>query len=43
VRGNGEFHTVVVDGPGFSKPIDVTIGEMVEREGFAFTDVIPKY
>jgi uncharacterized protein (TIGR00290 family) len=38
---NGEFHTVVVDGPGFSQPIEVTVGETVEREGFLFTDVIP--
>lgn len=38
---NGEFHTVVLDGPDFSKPIDVTIGETVQRDGFAFTDLIP--
>jgi uncharacterized protein (TIGR00290 family) len=38
---NGEFHTVVVDGPGFSAPIPVTVGETVERDGFAFADVIP--
>lgn len=39
---NGEFHTVVVDGPGFSRPIDVEVGATVERDGFVFTDVIPK-
>jgi uncharacterized protein (TIGR00290 family) len=38
---NGEFHTVVVDGPGFSEAIVVTVGETVERDGFLFTDVIP--
>jgi uncharacterized protein (TIGR00290 family) len=38
---NGEFHTVVVDGPGFSEPIQVDRGETVEREGFVFVDVIP--
>jgi uncharacterized protein (TIGR00290 family) len=38
---NGEFHTVVVDGPDFSAPIPVTVGETVERDGFAFADVIP--
>ncbi len=38
---NGEFHTVVVDGPGFSAGIPVTIGETVQREGFLFTDVVP--
>lgn len=38
---NGEFHTVVVDGPDFSAPIAVTIGATVERDGFLFTDVLP--
>jgi uncharacterized protein (TIGR00290 family) len=38
---NGEFHTFVVDGPGFSQPLDVTVGEIVERDGFVFADVIP--
>jgi uncharacterized protein (TIGR00290 family) len=38
---NGEFHTVVVDGPGFSNPIEVLVGETVARDGFVFTDVIP--
>jgi uncharacterized protein (TIGR00290 family) len=38
---NGEFHTVVVDGPGFDAPLPVAIGETVERDGFLFTDVIP--
>jgi diphthamide synthase (EF-2-diphthine--ammonia ligase) len=38
---NGEFHTFVTDGPGFAQPLDVTIGETVERDGFVFTDVRP--
>lgn len=39
---NGEFHTVVTEGPMFSAPIGVSIGETVERDGFVFTDVIPR-
>lgn len=38
---NGEFHTFVVDGPGFARSVDVTVGETVERDGFVFTDVVP--
>jgi uncharacterized protein (TIGR00290 family) len=38
---NGEFHTVVVDAPDFSAPIPVTVGEIVERDGFVFADVVP--
>lgn len=38
---NGEFHTVVVDGPFFRHRIDVSIGEVVDRDGFVFADVIP--
>ena len=38
---NGEFHTFVWDGPGFSSPIDVSVGEVVERDGFVFADVVP--
>lgn len=37
---NGEFHTVVVDGPMFRKPIHVQTGETIEREGFVFVDVV---
>lgn len=37
---NGEFHTVVVDGPGFTRPVDVEVGEVVERDGFVFADVV---
>jgi uncharacterized protein (TIGR00290 family) len=38
---NGEFHTFVHDGPGFRAPLDVRVGEVVERDGFAFADVLP--
>jgi uncharacterized protein (TIGR00290 family) len=38
---NGEFHTFVVDGPGFAHPLDVAIGEVVERDGFVFADIVP--
>lgn len=37
---NGEFHTVVSAGPMFNKPIPITVGETVERDGFVFTDVM---
>jgi len=37
---NGEFHTCVVDGPMFSAPIPVEIGETVERDGFVYADVM---
>jgi uncharacterized protein (TIGR00290 family) len=36
----GEFHTFVWDGPGFSSPIDIQIGETVCRDGFVFSDVV---
>jgi diphthamide synthase (EF-2-diphthine--ammonia ligase) len=38
---NGEFHTFVHDGPGFATPLDVRVGEVVERDGFVFADVLP--
>jgi uncharacterized protein (TIGR00290 family) len=37
----GEFHTFVSDGPGFAHPLDVEVGEVVERDGFVFADVLP--
>ena len=36
----GEFHTFVWDGPDFSSPIDIEIGETVCRDGFVFRDVL---
>jgi diphthamide synthase (EF-2-diphthine--ammonia ligase) len=38
---NGEFHTFVTDGPGFARPIEVTVGETTERDGFLYTDLLP--
>jgi uncharacterized protein (TIGR00290 family) len=37
---NGEFHTCVVAGPIFSRPIAVTVGERVERDGYAYCDLV---
>lgn len=38
---NGEIHTVVVGGPMFRASIPVRVGEIVERSGFAYADIIP--
>lgn len=38
----GEFHTFVSDGPIFARPVEVTRGEVVLREGrFAYCDLLP--
>jgi uncharacterized protein (TIGR00290 family) len=37
----GEFHTCVVAGPMFREPIPASVGEVVERDGFFFADVLP--
>ncbi len=37
---NGEFHTFVHAGPVFTEPIACEPGEVVERDGFVFCDVI---
>ncbi|HEV2342269.1 MAG TPA: hypothetical protein VGS15_10770 [Candidatus Acidoferrales bacterium] len=37
---NGEFHTFVHAGPMFSGPIPVHLGEIVERDGFVFADIL---
>lgn len=37
---NGEFHTCVLDAPGFSAPIPAAPGEVVMRDGFHFADVV---
>jgi diphthamide synthase (EF-2-diphthine--ammonia ligase) len=39
---NGEFHTVVTAGPIFAAPIVTSIGEIEERDGFAFADILQK-
>ena len=38
---NGEFHTFVHAGPIFTEPIRCHAGEIVERDGFVFCDVLP--
>jgi uncharacterized protein (TIGR00290 family) len=35
---NGEFHSFVFDGPMFARPLDIEMGEVVERDGFVFAD-----
>jgi uncharacterized protein (TIGR00290 family) len=37
---NGEFHTCVVAGPMFSHALAVTPGERVERDGYAYCDLV---
>ena len=37
---NGEFHTFVWAGPILSRPIPVRRGEIVERDGFVFCDLL---
>ena len=36
----GEFHTFVSRAPGFAAAIEITRGELVEREGFAWIDLV---
>ncbi len=37
----GEFHSFAYDGPMFSRAIPIASGEVVERDGFVFADVLP--
>jgi uncharacterized protein (TIGR00290 family) len=37
---NGEFHSFVSAGPMLKGRIDVKVGETVERDGFAFADLV---
>lgn len=37
---NGEFHTFVFDGPIFKAPVKCKLGEVVERDGFIFCDLL---
>jgi len=36
----GEFHTCATAGPMFSRPLAVMTGEVVEREGFVYGDLV---
>jgi len=38
---NGEFHSFVSGGPMFARELPVTLGEVVERDGFFFADLLP--
>jgi uncharacterized protein (TIGR00290 family) len=38
---NGEFHTFACAGPMFRAPIGVSVGEIVDRDGFVFADLLP--
>ena len=38
---HGEFHTFVHDGPIFSRPVAVTRGVTVRRDGRLYTDLLP--
>jgi uncharacterized protein (TIGR00290 family) len=37
----GEFHTFAYDGPMFRRPVALRGGEIVERDGFVFADLVP--
>jgi len=37
---NGEFHTCVTAGPFFSRRLPVVTGERVERDGYAYCDLV---
>jgi uncharacterized protein (TIGR00290 family) len=37
----GEFHSFAYAGPMFSRAIPIESGEVVERDGFVFADVLP--
>ena len=39
----GEFHSCVVAGPMLSRRIAVVVGETVERDGFAYTDLAAQH
>ncbi|HWG57855.1 MAG TPA: hypothetical protein VN661_02285 [Candidatus Acidoferrales bacterium] len=39
---NGEFHTFANAGPMFREGIEVAAGEIVERDGFVFADLLPR-
>ncbi|MEK9133336.1 MAG: ATP-binding protein, partial [Pseudomonadota bacterium] len=38
---NGEFHSFCCAGPMFCRSIAVQTGEVVERDGFVFADLVP--
>ena len=38
---NGEFHTFAWAGPMFGRSVGIAPGEVVERDGFVFADLLP--
>ena len=38
---NGEFHSFAYSGPMFTAPIEISVGDVVDRDGFVFADVLP--
>jgi uncharacterized protein (TIGR00290 family) len=38
---NGEFHTFAYAGPMFRAPISAQVGDVVQRDGFVFADLLP--
>jgi uncharacterized protein (TIGR00290 family) len=38
---NGEFHTFVSAGPMFHEVVPIRMGEVVDRDGFVFADMVP--
>ena len=38
----GEFHSFVFDGPMFKEPIEISLGNIVNRDNFIFVDVSEK-
>jgi len=36
----GEFHTFAWDGPMFAQPIAIRVGEVVNRDGFVYADLL---
>jgi uncharacterized protein (TIGR00290 family) len=39
---NGEFHSFVYAAPVFDRALSIRMGEIVERDGFVFADVVPE-
>lgn len=39
---NGEFHTFVYGGPMFAERVPVRAGNVVQRDGFCFADLLPE-
>jgi uncharacterized protein (TIGR00290 family) len=39
---NGEFHTFAWAGPMFGRSVRIRSGEVVERDGFVFADLLPE-